>query len=477
MNAPKSPPGKVVVMIAVMISMMRHLDHHLSSKILLIKMWSRTSATRSARITGRKAPSLHANANGGMLIAPLLPGVTIPAFHVVYLAISILVAAAVHELGHALAAAAYDAQVAQVGGFFAFVFPGAFVQLEGVEKLNPLAQLKVWCAGAWHNFVSAILALILLTALPQLCIIPFSPRAGAIVVSLPQQSPLRTVLHPGDVITHLGKYKVRDGGTSFRTALENLAASNYSTGLCVSGDSFRQYAQHENRCCDGKTPISRSHLQCFHVAETPRRKTCIPDDVAAAFGTCTNSPDCRQDLKKVDIRPSVRRLQGRSAGTDTTNSPDGGELGRETCFKAEFEDERRLIDIHIRSVHSGARHRIIYEGNPEILRGAMSVSSYVPRLWGVMPANMVKWVARIDAPNHIHRLLQYFASVSLAIALLNLAPVYRLDGEHTAMLFIKMAAPNMRKNRSNVVRKTLVRTGTGLLLINLGVAFAQFRNA
>eukprot|EP00171_Calliarthron_tuberculosum_P015405 IDg15405t1 len=133
------------------------------------------------------------------MLTLLLPGVTIPASDVGYIAVALLVAMGVHELGHALAAASYDAHVTGVGGFLAFVFPGAYVQLEGVEKLAIVPQLKVYCAGVWHNVVTAALALLLAGALPSLSVVFFAPRAGALVVHVPKQSPLINHLEPGDV--------------------------------------------------------------------------------------------------------------------------------------------------------------------------------------------------------------------------------------------------------------------------------------
>lgn len=129
-----------------------------------------SSSVRNLNLESGSSTNVDANRKaqtGNRVLTLLLPGVTIPAFHVIYLAITVLIAAAVHELGHALAAAAYDAQVARVGGFFALVFLGAFLQLEGVEKLIPFAQLEVLCTGAWHNFVSAVAALAMFAALPS----------------------------------------------------------------------------------------------------------------------------------------------------------------------------------------------------------------------------------------------------------------------------------------------------------------------
>lgn len=65
-----------------------------------------------------------------------------------------------HELGHALAAAREDVQLFGLGILVAFIIPIAYVHISS-EQLTSLPlknQLRITCAGIWHNIVLATIA-------------------------------------------------------------------------------------------------------------------------------------------------------------------------------------------------------------------------------------------------------------------------------------------------------------------------------
>jgi S2P endopeptidase len=44
--------------------------------------------------------------------------------------------------------------------FLIFIYPGAYVNIrEELRELPPLKQLKIYCAGAWHNAVLGMVRL------------------------------------------------------------------------------------------------------------------------------------------------------------------------------------------------------------------------------------------------------------------------------------------------------------------------------
>lgn len=46
-----------------------------------------------------------------------------------------------------------------------FIYPGAFVNIrEELRDLAPLKQLKIYCAGAWHNAVLGLVRALLQTS-------------------------------------------------------------------------------------------------------------------------------------------------------------------------------------------------------------------------------------------------------------------------------------------------------------------------
>eukprot|EP00947_MAST-08B_sp_MAST-8B-sp1_P004637 g4637.t1 len=119
------------------------------------------------------SPSVEAAARStGAVITPLVPGVNVPLARLPYLWVGILVAVAFHELGHAVALGCEGRSISGAGVFVAVCFPGAYVRIadEVREQLSPPAQLRVYCAGVWHNFVLCVAAYACIQMLlPGLC--------------------------------------------------------------------------------------------------------------------------------------------------------------------------------------------------------------------------------------------------------------------------------------------------------------------
>lgn len=81
------------------------------------------------------------------------------------------------------------------GLFLLIIYPGAFVDLstEHLQIVSPLRQLRIYCAGVWHNFVIVIIALIVLLILPAL-LFPFYTTSTAIVITQVSQVGLLILL-------------------------------------------------------------------------------------------------------------------------------------------------------------------------------------------------------------------------------------------------------------------------------------------
>jgi Peptidase family M50 len=462
--------------------------------------------------------------------------VTIPASDVGYIVVAILVSAIVHELGHALAAGMQEARVDAVGGFLALVFPGAYVQLAGIKNLSPFQQLKVYCAGAWHNIVLGIICLTMVPILPSLLVLFYERGVGAMVVSMPEGSPLVGHLEAGDVISGLGMFNVSDGGRSFRSAVAQLVQSGDSAGFCISEALHRQYAHPESECCE-LVDRGQEHprLQCFSVSDNvhpSHKRSCISPTVASNRQTCRVSRDCagfsappssadasgasdsvgdtggkRRQLLNVDVdgrAATVRKephngedfIHPLSAGEKMGASPqehglgvssgsggggkatsakvEAGKVRRgaspQRCFVAVLPRGEKLIDIRVLSGQSGGVNHFFYQGYGSILGGSVTVSSYVPRSWWVAPWWGRKVVAWLDVPNVVERQLQYVASMSLALAVLNMAPVFWLDGEASVELFARMLVPSLDSFRLAQLKSMMLTVGTGLLALNLLLA-------
>jgi hypothetical protein len=70
------------------------------------------------------------------------------------------------------------------GIFFLALYPGAFVDLytEHLQVISPLRQLRIYCAGVWHNFIIVLLAIAVLGALPWL-LMPFYTTGNSVVIT------------------------------------------------------------------------------------------------------------------------------------------------------------------------------------------------------------------------------------------------------------------------------------------------------
>lgn len=70
------------------------------------------------------------------------------------------------------------------GIFMMIIYPGAFVDLssEHLQVVSPLRQLRIYCAGVWHNFVIVIIAIIILLSLPVL-LLPVYSQGHAVAIT------------------------------------------------------------------------------------------------------------------------------------------------------------------------------------------------------------------------------------------------------------------------------------------------------
>ena len=68
------------------------------------------------------------------------------------------------------------------GLFLYIIYPGAYVDLnsEDLSKTNPIKQLRIYCAGVWHNFILCVIACILIFGLPWL-LLPLYSSDGTLI--------------------------------------------------------------------------------------------------------------------------------------------------------------------------------------------------------------------------------------------------------------------------------------------------------
>jgi hypothetical protein len=169
-----------------------------------------------------------------------IPGVNLPLSQIWYYLIAVFIAALFHEAGHAISAAIERIPLHSFGFFVFLMYPGAYVNLDShtLHLLHPFRQLRVICAGAWHNIVLCAVAYLLLNSLPVTMkwgYTAMGDAAGGLVVSkVEEASPLHGHILPGSVVAKIGDARIWDEATwesALRQSLKNR--SSIATPYCL----------------------------------------------------------------------------------------------------------------------------------------------------------------------------------------------------------------------------------------------------
>ena len=96
-------------------------------------------------------------------------------------------------------------KVSGFGIFVLFLYPGAFAEFkEDFTSLSVVQQLKIYCAGSWHNLVLGLFAYLCILLMPTLLFPFYRVADGAVVLHLEKDTILDGVIHRSDIITRLG---------------------------------------------------------------------------------------------------------------------------------------------------------------------------------------------------------------------------------------------------------------------------------
>ena len=133
----------------------------------------------------------------------VIPGVTVPFW---YSIIGLIVVLIVHEASHGIVARANNISLKSVGLALFVAIPGAFVEPdeEELKKTSRLTRMKVYAAGSMANFVTALIAFILIMGV----ISPMLTPSGIEIVSIEDTSNAFGVLMQGDIITEINGIKI-----------------------------------------------------------------------------------------------------------------------------------------------------------------------------------------------------------------------------------------------------------------------------
>ncbi|CAG5125872.1 unnamed protein product [Candidula unifasciata] len=388
--------------------------------------------------TIRQSPVEH------QVLTPVMPGVNLPASQISYYMLTLLICGILHEVGHALAAVREQVRINGFGLFLLLVYPGAFVDLstEHLQAVSPLRQLRIYCAGVWHNLVVAVAAAVVLMLLPTLLFPFYTLGTSVVVTGVMQNSAVSGPrgLKVGETVTRIGDCHVK----SISDWSNCLSASMQEkwTGHCLPLDLIKELDTSPSNlltnkshhpwevidCCNG---TSATHL-CFtyHTKKSAETKyACLPARHATDRPMCRLQSDCY--VPKVEA----------------------------ACVYPAVDNETRLL-----RVFHGQRPPLLFLGHPLDLYYSVSLSNYVPKA-AFIPVNL---------PFVIETFCKYIISLSGALVILNVVPCYALDGQYICHAFIELIFrpsipdPEIR----SLIYWLVIFFGTILLIVN--VIFAMW---
>ncbi|XP_054270800.1 membrane-bound transcription factor site-2 protease-like isoform X2 [Macrosteles quadrilineatus] len=328
-------------------------------------------------------------------LQPLVPGLNIPISDLGYYLVTLLVCTVVHEMGHAIAAIREDGRVGGVGVVVFLCIPVAYVSLENLELLTPLRQLRVLCAGVWHNAVLALAAMCTLLVTPWLLLPLYDWGNGVQIHSIQLDSPVYGMggLMEKDLVTKVNECVVTDS-YSWQNCL-GRAVRLATPGYCLQSEFIKEHdesvpAKHLSlgvvECCNSNAP---RHL-CFEYLEIGDEPLQLPQFsclnartvVEHSAAVCYDSHDCPVTLH---------------------------------CFRPSLENSTKLVTIRTKTDRT-----VLFLGHPAEVFHTVSVSDYT-NLYALFPSTI---------PERIRTFCQYITSFSIGMALLNIIPCFYFDGQH-----------------------------------------------
>ncbi|KAJ2784027.1 hypothetical protein H4R18_001340 [Coemansia javaensis] len=392
-----------------------------------------------------------------LVLRPAIPGVTLPLGHAWQYVASLALCAAVHELGHALAAARAGVRVRRVGMFVVGIYPGAFVELarSQLERAPLAARLRVACAGVWHNALAALAAWLLLRSgglgLALRSTGWAAAPGGVVAIDVARSSPLHgrlpllsTIHRIDDVPLDPARLNVSAGRPSGadRFGIDRLGASPIARWTSVLTATRANRDTAAAGFCAAAADDADDGLCCEMSPRFPLGES--PDSAIFCFEhfSPADAPGYRpqpQDRphRRAPMCFDLRRTLEQTGAARCQSDRDCAAPGRQACVlpSSPFPDGR-VLRLHYRAPGSPAPEMLVYAGAPAALWLDVQVSSLMPR-WPWLPYRLPSW---------IETLVQYVLSFSLALGLLNATPARHLDGDLVLKLLVTMCDRHRRRS-------------------------------
>ncbi|KAM4796985.1 membrane-bound transcription factor site-2 protease [Rhinophrynus dorsalis] len=368
------------------------------------------------------------------MLQVVVPGINLPISQLTYFFSAILISGVIHEVGHGVAAVRETVRFNGFGMFLFIVYPGAFVDLytSHLQLVSPVQQLRIFCAGVWHNFVLCVVGILILFPLPALLFPMYNTGVGALVTEVIEDSPASGPrgLFVRDLITHVQDCPVT-GVDDWHACLEEISQKP-QIGFCINPSTLQQlhFPSRVYRRLDGS-------VEC-----------CSNNSLSDICFSYNNNKD-KQQYACLPARKSIQTSQECRSNLDCQKRDDTS-----ICAVPSIENQTRLIRVkHPPQVD------MLFIGYPVHLEYAVSLSSFIPRY------NFLS----IDIPVVIETFCKYLISLSGALAVINAVPCFALDGQWILNSFIEATLSSFIAEKQNreLVGFFILLAGSILLTANV----------
>ncbi|KAH0624736.1 hypothetical protein JD844_032488 [Phrynosoma platyrhinos] len=382
------------------------------------------------------------------MLQVVVPGVNLPISQLSYFFTAILISGVIHEVGHGVAAIREQVRFNGFGIFIFIVYPGAFVDLftTHLQLISPVQQLRIFCAGVWHNFVLGVAGLVGLFLLPAILFPLYYTSAGALVTEITEDSPAHGPrgLFVGDLVTRLQDCPV-NSVEDWNSCLGKISLKPQA-GYCIKTSVLQQlsYPSRGFRRLDGTIECcSNNSLTdvCFsYINQNNHQYACLPARKAIeASQLCQTNADCQKDFV-----PSL-------------------------CVTPSLENQTRFIRVkHPPQVD------MLFVGHPLHLQYTVSLSSFVPRhnfLSMDFPVVLETFCKYPLIFVIVLEKRQYLVSLSGALAVINAVPCFALDGQWILNSFLEATLSTLilEKQNRELVGFLILLAGSTLLAANVAL--------
>ncbi|CAG8527323.1 9744_t:CDS:2 [Diversispora eburnea] len=354
-----------------------------------------------------------------------IPGVTLPMSHFAYYLIALLICGVIHEMGHAIAAAKERIEIKYTGIFLYIIYPGAFVEISTHEmkELPCFKQLRILCAGVWHNLIIFLLGYFILntglfTSFLSLTLWRSVDNMGVSVISVEKNTPLFDHIKPSMVITKLDDFVLNNSLDNWNNYLleNNKLNISHHIGFCASENDISSSTD----CCEitDDHPYGKaedSSVSCF------KRITTQPYE----FQNNSNNNSQQKILVCLPTIPILVNVNEQRCIKD-----DDCNVKSPLCVlpysPPRFPKSLRIYYKDVPWSENEQENVLLFLGKLQDVWEIVQVSILQPR-WSWVPL----WI-----PESLELILRYTISFSLALCVLNILPAFQLDGQHalTALL-------------------------------------------